>query len=169
MMDISIIVAISKNNAIGKDNDLLWHLPKDMKFFKETTNGHCIITGRKNYFSIPEKFRPLPNRTNIVVTRDTSLSLDGAIIVHSIEEAIDKAKEEEKEEIFIIGGGEVYKQSLDFATKMYITEVDTVFEEADTFFPTIDTTVWKEVSREKHAKDEKNKFDFDFVVFEKIS
>lgn len=166
-MEISLIVAISKNNAIGKNNNLLWHLPKDMKFFKETTNGHCVITGRKNYFSIPEKFRPLPNRTNIVVTRDTSLKLEGVIVVNSIESAIEQAKKKTEDEIFIIGGGEIYNQSIELATKMYITEVDEIFEDADTFFPIIDKSEWLEVDRIKHFKDEKNIYNFDFVTYQK--
>jgi len=159
-MTISIIVAIAQNNAIGKNNDLLWHLPSDMNFFKETTAGHCIITGRKNYFSIPEKFRPLPNRTNIVVTRDQNLTLDGAEVVNSIEKAIEIAKSKNEKEVFIIGGGEIYKQSIHLVDKMYITEVDTVFDDADTFYPIIDKSKWSEKIISSHKKDEKHKFDF---------
>lgn len=166
-MIISIIVAAAKNLAIGKNNDLLWHLPKDMQFFKDTTKGHCIITGRKNYHSIPEKFRPLPNRTNIVVTRDQSLKLDGAIVVNSIEKAINIAQSKNESEVFIIGGGEIYKQSLHLADKLYITEVNTSFEDADTFFPDYKNNAWKEVSRMHYSKDNKNKFDFDFVTYHK--
>ena len=101
-MIISIIVAIAKNNAIGKDNDLLWRLPIDMKFFKDTTEGHCIITGRKNYFSIPKKYRPLQNRTNIIVTRDKNIEVEDTIISHSIDDAIKYAREQGETEVFII-------------------------------------------------------------------
>ena len=168
-MDITIIVAIAKNNAIGKNNDLLWHLPTDMKFFKETTEGHCIITGRKNYFSIPKKFRPLKNRTNIIVTRDKNLSINEDIIIsHSIEDAIEKAKKIEKKEIFIIGGGEIYKQSLKYANKLYITEVDTIFEDADTFFPEINKVDYKIELISEHKKDEKHKFDFQIKLYSKV-
>ena len=168
-MTISIIVAIAKNNAIGKNNDLLWHLPNDMKFFKETTEEHCIITGRKNYFSIPEKYRPLRNRINIVVTRQEDLKLEeGVIVCNTIEEAIEVARSKsEQEEVFIIGGGEIYKQSLKLTDKLYITEVDTLFEDADTFFPIIDNTEWKETSRKHFEKNKKHSFDYDFVVYER--
>ena len=166
-MIISIIVAVAKNFAIGKNNDLLWHLPKDMQLFKNTTKGHCIITGRKNYFSIPEKYRPLPNRTNIVVTRDKSLKLDGAIVVNSIENALDIAKKNGENEVFIIGGGEIYKQSLHLTNKLYITEVDATFEDADTFFPDFEKKNWKKNSSKKYVKDNENKFDFEFIIYKK--
>ena len=166
-MTISIIVAVAKNLAIGKDNDLLWHLPADMKFFKEMTSGSCILTGRKNYFSIPDKFRPLPNRTNIVITRDESLKLEGAIVVNSIEQGIEEARKLNEKEIFIIGGGEIYRQSVHLANKMYITEVDAVFEDADTFYPEVDRNIWIEISRNHHPKNEKNTFDFDIVEYQK--
>lgn len=164
-MIVSLIVAIAKNNAIGKDNDLLWHLPNDMKFFKETTAGHCIITGRKNYFSIPEKFRPLPNRTNIVITRDKNLKLEGAEVVNSIEKAIEIAKSKNETEVFIIGGGEIYKQSIALVDKMYITEVDTIFEDADTFFPEFDKLEWDEETISSNKKDEKHKFNFEIKKY----
>lgn len=167
-MQTSIIVAISENNVIGKDNSLIWHLPADMKFFKEKTTGHCIITGRKNYESIPEKFRPLPNRTNIVVSRNFNYSSRGTEIVNTLEEAITFAKSKNETEVFIIGGGQIYKEVMekDLADTLYITEVHHSFE-GDTFFPAIDKTKWKEVSREKHKADEKNKYDFDFVIYSK--
>ena len=165
---ISIIVAVANNNVIGKDNSLIWHLPADMKFFKEKTTGHCIITGRKNYESIPEKFRPLPNRTNIVITRQKNYSAPGAIVTESIEEALEKAKQTGDKEIFIIGGAEIFKQSLHLANKIYFTQIYHSFE-GDTFFPEIDKKEWIETSRIKGIKDEKNKYDFDFVTFEKKS
>ena len=163
---ISIIVAVANNNVIGKDNTLIWHLPADMKFFKEKTSGHCIITGRKNYESIPEKFRPLPNRTNIVITRQKNYEAPGAIMVGSIEEAIEKAKQTTDNEIFIIGGAEIYKQALPYVDKIYFTKIYHEFN-GDVFFPKIETSEWKETSRTKGFIDEKNKYEHDFITFEK--
>jgi dihydrofolate reductase len=165
---ISIIVAVAENNVIGKDNTLIWHLPADMKYFKEKTSGHCIITGRKNYESIPEKFRPLPNRTNIVITRQKDYFAPGAIVVGSIEDAIEKAKETGDLEIFIIGGAEIYRQSIHLADKLYITQIHNKFE-GDAFFPEIDTTKWKKTSETKGIVDEKNTYKHGFLVFEKIA
>jgi dihydrofolate reductase len=165
---ISIIVAVAENNVIGKDNSLIWHLPSDMKFFKEKTTGHCIITGRKNYESIPEKLRPLTNRTNIVITRQQNYNAPGAIVVSSIEDAIKKAKQTGDTEIFIIGGAEIYKQSLRYVDKIYLTKIYHSFE-GDTFFPEIKPSEWEEISKTKGITDEKNKYEHDFVLFEKIS
>jgi dihydrofolate reductase len=139
----SIIVAISENNGIGKDNDLLWHLPADMKFFRKTTMGHCIITGRKNYESIPEKYRPLAKRTNIVVTRNINYQAEGAIVKNSLESALEYADSAGEEEVFIIGGGQIYKEAIEknLVDKMYITHVANNYE-ADTFFPEIDFSEW---------------------------
>ena len=167
-MKISIIVAVAPNNVIGKDNTLIWHLPADMKYFKEKTTNHCIITGRKNYESIPEKFRPLPNRTNIVITRQTEYKAPGAIVVDTLEKAIAKAKEIEKEEVFIIGGGEIFKQSMDMTERIYLTKVDGIFE-GDVFFPDLNLKEWKEVSREDCRADEKNKYDYSFIILDRLS
>lgn len=136
MSKISIIAAVSKNGVIGKDNKLPWHLPEDMKFFKDTTTGHCVITGRKNYESIPAKFRPLKDRTNIVVTRQEGYAAEGAVVVQSIEAAIEAAKKTGDEEIFIIGGADVYRQCMGLADRMYITSIEQEFE-GDVFFPEI--------------------------------
>jgi len=163
---ISIIVAVAENNVIGKDNTLIWHLPADMKFFKEKTTGHCIITGRKNYESIPEKFRPLPNRTNIVITRQKDYYAPGAIVVSSIEEAIEKAKQTNDNEIFIIGGAEIYRQSIDLADTIYLTKISHNFE-GDAFFPEIPANKWLETEHIKGVVDEKNKFEHAFLKFEK--
>lgn len=165
---ISIIVAIAENNVIGKNNSLIWHLPADMKYFKEKTSGHCIITGRKNYESIPEKFRPLPNRTNIVITRQADYNAPGAIIVSSIEEAIEKAKQTGDTEIFIIGGAEIYKQFLRYADKIYLTRIYHSFE-GDSFFPEWNTHEWRETNRINGITDEKNIYPHDFITLEKIS
>lgn len=158
---ISIIVAVAENNAIGKDNQLLWHLPADMKIFREKTTGHCVITGRKNYESIPEKFRPLPNRTNIVITRQKNYVAPGAIVVSSLQQAIDKAKVIGDSEIFIIGGGEIYSQSLSIADKIYLTKVNQSFD-ADTFFPKLNMNEWEIITSTEYQADEKNKYPFTF-------
>jgi dihydrofolate reductase len=167
-MDISFIVAVSENNVIGKDNKLIWHLPADMKFFKDKTTGHCIITGRKNYESIPEKFRPLPNRINIVITRQKDYAAPGATIVGSVEEAIRKAKELCDTEIFIIGGAEIFRQSFPYVNKIYLTKIYHFFE-GDVFFPELNLKEWKETEMIKGVVDDKNKYAHDFITLKKIS
>ena len=137
-----IIAAIGLNNEIGLNNNLLWKLPNDMAFFKQQTLNQTVITGRKNYESIPEKFRPLKNRHNIVVTKQETYAAPGAIIVKSIPEAISKAKENKNQDCYIIGGGEIYAQTIEFVDEMYITHVDASFE-ADTYFPNIDKKDWQ--------------------------
>jgi len=166
MNHLSIIVATAENNVIGKDNTLIWHLPADMKFFKEKTTGHCVITGRKNYESIPEKFRPLPNRTNIVVTRQKDYVAPGAIVAGSLAEAIEKAKQTGDTEIFIIGGGEIYKQSIALADKIYLTKIYHHFE-GDAFFPELKAEEWEQIACLPGMVDEKNKYPHDFIVYEK--
>lgn len=143
-MKISIIVAISKNNVIGKDNQLIWNLPKDMKFFMDTTLNHPVIMGRKNFESIPEKYRPLKNRTNIIITKNNDYKADGCLVVNTIEDSLIKAKEDKtSDEIFVIGGGQIYRKFLEenLVDKMYITHIDETFE-GDTFFPEIDYKNW---------------------------
>jgi len=165
-MTISSIVAVAENNVIGKDNALVWRLPADMNYFKEKTTGHCVISGRKNYESIPEKFRPLPNRTNIVITRQKNYYAPGAIVVSSIDEAIEKAKQTGDKEIYIIGGAEIFKQSMHLIDKLYVTQIYHPFE-GDVYFPKINASEWSEVSRRKGIRDEKNKYEYDFIVYEK--
>lgn len=162
-----MIAALSKNRVIGRNNDLPWKLPDDMKFFMETTRGHHVIMGRKNYDSIPKKFKPLPDRTNIVVTRQANLEAPGCIVVDSVEKGIDIARKNDEGETFIIGGAEIYKLSLPYATKMILTEIDAEVE-GDTYFPEFNRSEWKETSREHHPKDERHIYAFDFVVYEKI-
>ncbi len=164
---ISIIVAVAENGVIGKDNSLIWHLPVDMKFFKDTTLGHCVIMGRKNYESIPEKFRPFSNRTNIVVTRQKEFHAPGTIVVDSIEKAIEAAKQTNDSEIFIIGGAEIYKQTLPLTGRIYLTRIHHSFD-GDTFFPEINLNEWKEIDRKKGIVDEKNIYPHDFIVYDKI-
>src|SRR6185369_7714358 len=144
-MTISMIAALARNGVIGKANDLPWHLPDDMKFFMQTTKGHHVIMGRKNYESLPEKFRPLPNRINIVVTRQKDFHAPGCKVVHSLEEAIELVKSSSETEVFNIGGAEIFTQGLSMADRLYLTEIDTILE-GDTYFPEIDKSIWKETS-----------------------
>ncbi|MDA3779394.1 MAG: dihydrofolate reductase [Bacteroidales bacterium] len=159
---ISIIVAVAENNVIGKNNKLLWHIPRDMKHFKETTMGHHIISGRKTFESFG---KPLPKRTNIIVTRNNNYTQEGCIIVNSLEDALDYAKNDT--EIFIIGGGEIYKQALNFADRIYLTKVHHSFD-GDTFFPEINPNNWKETDRKKIDSDEKNKYPISIITLNKI-
>jgi dihydrofolate reductase len=165
-MVISLIVAASENNVIGKDNDLIWNLPADMKYFKEKTTGHHILMGRKNYESIPLKYRPLPNRVNLVVSRQIFESEDDAQFYTSIEDAVSFAELSGETELFIIGGGEIYKQSMDIANIIYITKVHHQFD-GDTFFPEISTDEWLEVKAEFRAADENNRYDMTFHQYVK--
>lgn len=158
---ISIIAAIGNNNELGNNNDLLWHLPNDLKHFKALTSGRTIIMGRKTWESLP--FRPLPNRRNIVITRDTNAQFECAEVFPSIESALNSTS---NEEVFIIGGGQIYAQALPFADRLYITHVDGTFD-ANVFFPEINTTVWKQVSKEAHSSDEKHPYLYAFAVWEK--
>jgi dihydrofolate reductase len=160
---VTIIAAIAANNALGKDNQLIWHLPVDLKRFKKTTLNHAVIMGRKTYESLG---KPLPNRTNILITRDKNYKAEGCLVVNSVKEAL-KAAAEVDENPFILGGAEIYKQAMPFTDKLDITFVYHQFE-ADVFFPEIDKTIWKETSRENFKADENNKYDYSFVTFERI-
>ena len=160
---LTIVVAKSANNVIGNNNELIWHLPNDLKHFKNLTSGHPIIMGRKTFESIG---KPLPNRTNIVITRNQDWSQEGILVANSLEEAIEKGREIDSE-IFIIGGGNIYAQAMDFVEVLEVTEVHQEFE-GDTKFPVIDLKIWKEVAREDFSKDEKNQFDYSFVRYERI-
>ena len=166
MKNISLIVAVSENMVIGKDNKLAWHLPDDINYFSNMTKGHSIIMGRKNWESIPKKYRPLPERKNIVVTRNNKFEDKGAIIVNSIEKAVEKARRFDEEEIFIIGGGEIYKLGFAYVDKLYITEIYANID-GNTYFPKWNKENWKEISRISHPKDEKHEFDFDYVIYKK--
>jgi len=155
-MIISIVVAIAENNAIGKENKLLWHLPADLKHFKAITTGHPLIMGRKTYESVG---KPLPGRRNIVITRDPALSLPGVEVVNSLDAAI--ALCEGTEEVFIGGGAEIYKMAMPITNRIYLTVVEAVFD-ADTFFPVISPDEWEETARESHGPDEKNALGYTF-------
>ena len=162
-----MIAALTKNRVIGKNNDLPWKLPDDMKFFMETTKRHYVILGRKNYDSIPPKFKPLPNRTNIVVTRQKNFKAPDCIVVDSVEKGLDIARKSKEAEAFIIGGAEIYKLGLPHADRLYLTEIDAVID-GDTYFPNFDKTEWKEISRIHHGKDERHAYNFDFVIYDKL-
>lgn len=160
--ELTIIVAAAQNDAIGKGNKLIWHLSDDLKRFKSLTNGHHIIMGRKTFESFP---KPLPNRTHIVITRQSDYKApEGVIIVNTLEKAIEAAKSDPQP--FIIGGGEIYKQSMALADKIELTRVHEDFE-GDTFFPKVDLNIWKETANTFHTKDEKHKYEFSFLTYER--
>jgi len=162
-MLISAIVAKAKNNVIGKDNDIPWYLPADLKYFKRVTTGHHIIMGRKVYQSIG---KPLPKRTNVIVTRNPFFIVSNCFIANSIEEGISIAQENGDDEVMIIGGGEIYKQTMDLWDKLYITEVDAVVA-GDIYFPEMDLDQWALVSKEDHQKDSKNQYNYSFQVYDR--
>jgi len=156
---IIMIAAVAENNALGKNNDLLWHLPLDFKRFKEITSGHHIIMGRKTFESFP---KPLPNRTHIVISRQENYNPEGCIVVENLEKAIAVCPKNESS--FIIGGGEIYAQSIDIANQLDITRVHHSFD-ADVFFPEIDPGIWELTSEIFNPKDEKHLFDYTFQTF----
>lgn len=161
MMNLSILAAKATNNVIGKDNGLIWHLPADLKHFRELTTGGTVIMGRKTFESIG---KALPHRDNIIITSQKDFQAPGCEIVHSLEEAIQISNQEEN--VFIIGGGEIYWQALDLVSTLYMTEVHAHFS-GDTFFPEINPQIWEETFREDHQADEKNPYDFSFVTYQR--
>lgn len=162
-MIVSAIVAAAKNNVIGKDNEIPWYLPADFAYFKKTTLNHHVLMGRNCFRSIG---RPLPKRTNIVITRDPFFSADGVLVAHSIEEALGMAFDNGEEEVFILGGGEIYRESMDLWDKLYLTEVD-IEPEGDVYFPEINADEWQETWRETHQADEKNECGYTFRILER--
>ncbi|MEY2629938.1 MAG: hypothetical protein RLZZ469_834 [Bacteroidota bacterium] len=156
---ITVIAAVAENNALGKENQLLWHLPDDFKRFKALTSGHYIIMGRKTFESFP---KPLPNRTHVIISRQANYQPEGCIVVNSLEQAIEACPK--TEEVFIIGGGEIYRQSIAVADKLDLTKVHASFE-ADTHFPEIDLSQWQLVFEEHHPKDERHDYAFTFQTF----
>ena len=164
-MIISMIAAMGENRVIGKDNDIPWHLPDDFNYFKTKTQNHFVIMGRRNWESLPDKFKPLPNRTNIVITSQGSYAAEGAQITHSLEDALSLAESSGDEECFIIGGGEIYRMALPKAVKIYLTEIHGSFE-GDVTFPELPSNDWKETSRVHHPADDRHLYSFDFVVYE---
>lgn len=160
---VSLIVAVDKNNAIGKDNNLLCYLPNDLKHFKSITSGHTIIMGRKTFESLPNG--ALPNRNNIVLSRNQAIECKGCALVDSLDSAIAMTKF--YREVFIIGGATVYNEAMKIANRLYVTYIDYAFDGADTFFPEIDLNVWEEVSRVEQNVDDKNKYLHSFVVYQR--
>ncbi|MEO5635195.1 MAG: dihydrofolate reductase [Candidatus Paceibacterota bacterium] len=169
---ISLIAAIGKNNELGKGNDLVWRLPADQKFFRETTTGHPVIMGRKTFDSLGssdrgEPGKPLPKRRNIVVTRDKSYKRSDVEVVHSLKEALNLFRKKD-EEIFIIGGGELFKQAMEVADKLYITHIEAEDKKADVFFPEIIPIVWNEVSHNPFEADTENNLPFVVSIYERF-
>lgn len=158
---ISLIAALAKNRAIGKDGQLLWHLPEDMRHFRETTRGKPVIMGRKTWESLPSGFRPLPERRNIVVTRDGAYQAAGAVIVSSLPAALAAAN---SDQAFVVGGAELYTAALPLADRLQLTEIDASFE-GDTWFPAIDRSQWHETGRETHHGE--TGFDYAFVTYQR--
>jgi dihydrofolate reductase len=158
---LKILVAFDENRVIGKNNTLIWHLPADLKRFKALTTGHVIIMGRKTFESIG---KPLPNRTTIVISRQADLQIEGAIITHSVEEAILKAKSLTREDIFIVGGAEIYALSLPLADQILVTQLHDIFE-GDAFFPEIPLDSWEVIERERGVTDEKNAYQYSYLTY----
>jgi dihydrofolate reductase len=159
---LSLVVAMAKNRVIGRDNATPWHLPAELKLFKTLTMGHAIIMGRKTYESIG---RLLPGRTSIIVTRRLDYRIPGAIVVHSLGEAISACGDDP--EVFVIGGAEIFREALPLADRIYLTLVQTEVV-GDTLFPEFDLKDWKEIGRESHLSDRRNAYDFDFIVYERV-
>jgi len=164
-MIISLIAAMGKNRTIGKNGKLPWNMPSDLKYFRDKTKGKTVVMGRKTYDSIG---RPMPDRTNIIITRDQDYKTEGCIVVHSVEEAIKEAEKiNANQELMIIGGSQIYKEFLSKANRIYLTIIEGEFE-GDTFFPEYDVTQWKEVSYEEHERDAENPYNYRFVVLERL-
>ncbi len=160
---ISLIAAVARNGAIGKNNQLLWHLPEDMRHFRETTRGKPVIMGRRTWESLPDAFRPLPGRHNVVVSRNATFQAPGATLVGSLNEAI-QLTEDTADEVFIIGGAELYRQALPAVQRLYLTEIASDFD-GDVFFPPIQANDWTEISRS--AAQSASGLEFSFVVYQR--
>lgn len=169
VLKINLIVAVSKNNVIGVKNNLPWILPNDMSHFKKTTTGHCVIMGRKNYLSIPKKFRPLPNRKNIILTTKSNFKANKCEIFDSLEKALDYLKLIGERNPFIIGGGKLYKYALEknIIDIIYLTKIHANIK-GDTFFPKLNFKNWNIISEKNNKKDKNHKYDYTFLILEKI-
>jgi len=163
-MIVSAIAAVSKNGVIGKDNDVPWYLPADLKYFKNKTLNHHVIMGRKTLDSIEQ---PLPKRTNIILTRNPFFVASNVIVVHDIEEALEIAEQNGEEETFILGGAEIYRLSLPYLDKLYLTEVDIDIPNGDAYFPEVDWKEWQLISQDPHQPDEKNEYAYNFKVYQR--
>lgn len=159
--EVAIIVVVDENNGIGKDGNLLCHLPNDLKHFKKLTTGHTIIMGRITYESLPNG--ALPNRINIVITSDNAYNYPGCIVARSVDEAL--LLTNNKEKVYIIGGGKIYESTIHLANKLHLTRIHHIFEEVDTFFPKLDFSNWELIEEEKHKADEKHLYDYSFTTF----
>lgn len=162
MKSIQAIVAVDENWAIGRQGELLCHMPADMKHFKETTIGHSIVMGRKTFESFPR--RPLPGRQNIVITHNADWQYEGTTVAHSMDEAIAAAQ---TDTVFIIGGEQIYRQAMPLIDVLHLTVIHARWASADVFFPTLDLNEWQEVSREHHASDHRNAYEFDFITLKR--
>lgn len=161
-MNVSIIVAKGKNNVIGKDNDLPWHLPGDLRHFKNTTTGHHLIMGRKTFESLG---RPLPNRTSIVLTRNKEYTIpDGHYVVHDLSSALEICHSKQLGQVYVLGGADIFEMALPYTDELIVTEVD-ASPKGDTYFPEIEESEWRMVSRQDFSKDEKNKYAYSFVTY----
>ncbi len=166
-MNITLIVAHDNNNAIGKDGDLPWHLPNDLKWFKKKTINKMIVMGRTTWDSLEDKYKPLPKRVNLVMTTNLNFRAKGAVVCHSLSDVFTIALAKNIDELLVVGGGKIYELFYPLADQMIITEVDTTIQEADTYFVNYDTKDWYESFSESHAKDEKHAFDYTFKIFKK--
>ncbi len=168
-MIVSAIAAVAENGVIGRNGDLPWHLPDDLKYFQRITKGHQVITGRKNYESIPEKYRPLKDRMNIVVSRNVEYEAPGALVVDSLAAGLEIAQRANEVEAFIIGGGQIYREALTMrlVDQLYLTIVHSAVE-GDTHFPPLDPGEWEEVERTRHEADERHAHAFSFVVLRRV-
>ncbi|RRJ89886.1 dihydrofolate reductase [Paenimyroides tangerinum] len=163
-MEIILVAAVAENNALGKDNAMIWHLPDDFKHFKSLTTGHFILMGRKTFESFP---KPLPNRTHLIISRNTNYQVpENCFVFQSIDEAIKFTQDKNQDKLFVIGGGQIYIQTIDLATELSITEVHELFN-ADTYFPAINKNVWKSVEVVHHETDEKHKYAFDIITYKR--
>ncbi len=160
---VTIIAAVAKNNALGKDNQLIWHIPADLKRFKQITTGHHIIMGRKTFESLG---KPLPNRTTIIISRNKNYKVEGCIVVNSLAKALEAASDDKNP--FILGGAQIYQKAMELTDILDLTLIHHEFE-ADVFFPKIDPSIWKEVSRIDYHADDKNKYDYSFVKYKRIN
>lgn len=165
-MKVSLIVAMDLDRGIGRDNDLMWHLPNDMKFFKETTQNHVVVMGRKNYDSIPEKYRPLPNRENVVLTRNTEFTAGNCPVFYSLEECLKAYENESDRTVFIIGGGEIYRLALEsnVIDEMFITHINHRYG-ADTFFPEFNLKEWNIETVQEQPKDDRHEASYTVVRY----